>query len=362
MSKEEKQRLKWYHHWAWLVIFQWIAMFFMIFFLISPILSYMIMIGPLRMPAQEARSWMTIHFLLALAPVSFHFIRSFYHASGAKYDWGFWFRDGEDDFWLRGCEKIRVEPLRFLEGEESEGVPSLEFNGGSAVQQLVTPSSKMETILGEGIELENYNPYTYYLKGIENPLRIVLIPKPYTYETAVKEHRETVQAPYPIPSSVSLNVYTLLLEIECEYKGEGIKLSVWELSYFAGKVSDIQKGLPWMDIDPESRKQDVEKSIMAWDLGYGTEMRLERDAARSMIKRLINQQDEYVNYGEIQFTRGAEFYERTFGKKPSYGTGILSWFSKHKMKLLIIGAIVGIVVVSWVFIKPWIYPESIQPP
>jgi hypothetical protein len=254
--------------------------------------------------------------------------------SAKTYLSAFWF-DSLSVWWQRMVELISIEPLE---------IDKL-FSSNPHSPELVSVQEAKVT-------LSQYNNYLVTLAGIENPLRIIMIPKPYTDETALKTHREAVCVRFPIPAKVCYAVFTLMVTIPYE----DTILPIYELTYAPGMVADRQRNLPWFTPD----KKAVEKALFDFDTLESTKWRMKSQAQDAHIATLLGLVQTMRKFGHDQTDEAIKNYEQTFGKgtKPSG----MSWFVRHFWHLVLIASVILVIVLVWFFLIPWLTPSAPKPP
>jgi len=333
--EESKVELPWYRQMAWRRFFENLGSFLMIFAVVSFMITYVTAILVFGAEPQAAFMYMMVHLAIAAFFFVFMIIRDVYAVSARVYLSAFWF-DSPSKWWHRMAELVSIEPLE--------------------IDKLFSSnphSPQMETVQGAKLLMSEYNSYLATFVGLENPLRIIMIPKPYTDETALKTHREAVCLSFPIPAGVNYSIFTLMLTVPYE----DVVLPIYELTYAPGMVADRQRNLPWF----VPNKKAVEKALFDFDTLESTKWRMKSQAQDAHITTLLSLIQQMRRFGHEQTNELIKNYEQTFGKEKPEPSGT-SWFRRHLWHLVLVGCVVFVAVFVWAVIVPWLNPPAPTPP
>ena len=326
--------LPWYRQMAWRKFFENLSLFAMLFGMVSFMITYVTAILVFGVEPQVAFIYMIVHLAIAAFGFVFMIIRDVYAVTARTYLSAFWF-DSLTHWWQRMVELVNIEPLEIDKLFSTNPHPP-----------------ELESVQEAKVILSQYNNYLVTLAGIENPMRIIMIPKPYTDETALKTHREAVTLRFPIPAKVCYAVFTLMVTVP--YEDE--VLPIYELTYAPGMVADRQKNLPWFIPD----KKAVEKALFDFDTLESTKWRMKSQAQDAHISTLLALVQIMRKFGHDQTDEAIKNYEQTFGRGQKSSS--MSWFIRHFWHLILIGSVVLAAVLIWAVIVPWLTPSTPQPP
>ena len=340
MAETEETQSKIWHQWYWRRFLENLLLFLMIFFAVTPMLTYLIALGIFQTDTATAFTYTMLHAFCAFVILAFDVARTISKIAGTHYLFGFWF-DSPSEWWLRGVAITEYKPLQLPKGNPSP--------------------VKLETVQKAELELERFTPYYCVFEGHEKPEQIILIPKikkgnrweEISFEKAFRQHRETVPERYPIQGRVTYGVFTLLLEMEYE----GRPIPIYELTYSSGLVEYKQSNYSWFSPSEE----DVKKAFLQFDRIEGTKWKLKYDNLQAFTQELIKQIQDLRDYGHIVADEIIKTYERTF--KPQLGKpligGLISWIKEHKLfVMLIVGAVLVFLTVYFMVLPIFNAPPS----
>jgi len=314
---------KWYKQYAWKKFIEVLLIFLLVFAVISWPITYFVCIGIYKMPYPKAFTFTMLHLLCALGTLVIDVMRQIANVTAKFYVFGFWC-EGENDFWFEASDV--EEPM-----EVPIGNPALNV--------------RFRTLEGDYIEKDatNYNVYYAKFPMLEKPRKIILIPKPYTWEDAFKHHRETLPIRYPIPARVSYAVFVKLLEIE--YEGE--PLGIYEVRWASGMIADSQRELPWFF---RTSKEVPIEVLKGFDRALATAERLKYENLKAFTRSIL---ERYEERGELGIKMAEETLKDFLATLPEERKAIdLGFLSKYKWHILLVVGIIILTFVLWKYVVP----------
>jgi len=330
------ERLSTTKQWYWRQFIQNVLLFFMFFFMVSPMITYAIAMS-MRVDPTTSTIYTIAHLMFGLVLFIVDIMRVVYSEGSKFYLFGQWY-DSPYDFWFKASEVAYQQKLEFSVPEQVLKQIAVTTSGN---QQMASPQTPISvTVKDVPIKFEKYSVFYVELPQLEEaPKRIILLPKEFdSFEEAFVTHKEIAPVRYPVPARVSYGTFTLMLN--AEYAGE--PLPIYEATFFPALVEQRQALMPWFQ--PNSK--DVELAFARFDESYGTHWRLKYQNLWAFTKSLIKEKEDREKYAEYLANSAVEYYERTM-KPPSSSTN-LGWFRRH-WKVLLIGSSVAIIAFVIVF-------------
>lgn len=309
----------WREQWAWKKFIENALLFLMLFGMVSFMVTYVIAIAVFHLPVQTAQMLTIAHAFIAFVLFFIDLVRQITTTASRSHIRGMWF-DSSVDYAFGDIEMEKCEPLDIQK-----------LFGGNDI--------KLKNVQNKEVNVVDYNNYITQFNNVQNSLRIIMVPKPYTIESALKAdvHKEAVCGRYPITTKLPYAVFTLMLSVPYE----DATLPIYELTYASGMVDERQKNLTWF----LPNQNGIIGAVKAFDVRYGTKWRMLATQSQAFNKTLLDIIEEQKNYAEVVIHQRQEIYERTLGK--GIGTkGTTDWFKKHFWQIMAVMFIVIIVCVS----------------
>ena len=337
VDEDSREGLAWYKQFGWRSFLETLLLFLMFFLIVSPMITYVVAIGMFRVSPDKAIVYTLIHLCMGAGVFFVDIVRQVLGTSSKKYNYGFWI-ENENDFWLMASEISRAEEI--------------------PIQQSTNPTSassllKFQTFEGKDAykQLSDYRVYHVVYDNLEKPERLIMVPKEWTLQQALKEHRETMRLRYPIPAQVSYGCYVKLLEIDYE----GMRLPVYVLVFSSGMAKYIQEDLPWFNIN----KATPAEALIGFDKAVGIGLRLKLETTKATLGQVLDAYHHRGDYARFVANESIKDYEQIMNPSKELG---MNWFKKYKWYLLLGVGIVAIIILSWRFLIPMFSAKTLKPP
>jgi hypothetical protein len=334
-DEHEAQQPKWYSQWAWKRFLENLLLFAMLFGMVSFMITYVVAISVFHADTMMAMVYTMIHLVISGGLFIGDIICEVVSVSGKLYLRGTWY-DSSNKVGFGDVEIADIKPLE--------------------IDEMIASNPHGPTLVnlqGKEMKWNEYNNYVLSLVGCENPMRIIMVPKPFTIDTALTTVREAVCIRYPVPARVAYATFTQMLTPTYEDS----PLPIYELTFSMGMVAARQALLPWF----APKAGNVTKALKDFDLGYGTKWRMKAQTATNFNEALLELVQDLRHYGHTQADEITKTFERTMGE----GTGessIMSWFRRHTVALCIVGGIAVVLVVVFVWLIPALSANNPGPP
>lgn len=314
----EEVGLPWYKQLYWKSFLQNVFLFVLVVFLVSPMMTFVVLIGILKWETAKAMIYTIIHFLFAFIVFVVDIMRSVWSQGSKTFNIGMWI-ESESLFWLEPSEIQRDWQY-------------LQFDQGAL-------PTKLKTKFGGEVDVSKYNPFLVTFKGLTDPRRIIMIPKPHDMKSALiaSAHTETFLSRYPIPSNVTYGCFLHLLTFGFEGKPVRIYELVFSPAFANRKYADII----WKNADAD----EVEIAVLSFDHFQATHYKLENEKNLRYVNQLLKDRKNRENIGLTIADEAIKDYELT--QKRSDQTGTVGFLSKYKWMIISVFAVIAIVGVVW---------------